>query len=327
MTPKIAGERSKAFAEDLERASQIRAPGGAAEADARRLGRRSRDGEGVADDDADARVAQMLHQHDAAPRLGEAEPEMERLALRQHPGGIEELGRQSLARHGLAPDRRERSVGRAIGDPARRQRRHQRRRHHRRGMERRGEARGMARIGRDEISDAEPRGYAFREAGDVIGELRRQHGKGRRRLLGQTAIGVVLDDRHAVAPRDGDDGMSSFRRDRRRCRILQRRIAVERFRCARAARRRESVGVDALLVEGKSFQRTPQYVACAMKPGYVSASVQTTSPVRARLASAARMALCAPGQTKSRSGVTSPTCGASQRMPASRSLGEPPNSW
>ena len=77
----------------------------------------------------------------------------------------------------------------------------------------------------------------------------RRNGRERRWPVGlNEAVGVVLDDHHAVPPRDSANLRAPALRDRDGCRVLQGRVEVDRLGGVRANALLESLGDDAILV-------------------------------------------------------------------------------
>jgi NADPH-dependent 2,4-dienoyl-CoA reductase/sulfur reductase-like enzyme len=64
----------------------------------------------------------------------------------------------------------------------------------------------------------------------VPSELRRESGEGMRRVIGDEAVSVVLDDREPEASGDLGDFVPPTLRDRQRRRILKRRVEIDRLR-------------------------------------------------------------------------------------------------
>jgi NADPH-dependent 2,4-dienoyl-CoA reductase/sulfur reductase-like enzyme len=64
----------------------------------------------------------------------------------------------------------------------------------------------------------------------VPSELRRESGEGMRRVIGDEAVSVVLDDRESEATGDLRDFVPPTLRDRQRRRILKRRVEIDRLR-------------------------------------------------------------------------------------------------
>ncbi len=129
-------------------------------------------------------------------------------------------------------------------------------------------ARRAARAGvrRDEIRDAQRRGEAFRQPGNMIDKFGSKSRKRRDRDFGQHPVSVVLDDRHAMAPRDSDDRSAARKRHRRRRRIMQRWRAVERFRFLRLANSVKGVGIDSLTVDSNLDEPDAQMRRKRAKP-------------------------------------------------------------
>ncbi len=100
----------------------------------------------------------------------------------------------------------------AVIDPACRDGRCQWRGHRRRRPNRAGDPDRAARVRDGEIGKPQRRRQCFGEAPHIIGQLRRKGGQGRRWRHRKGAVGVILEDRDAVVPRDRDHGFAPGQR-------------------------------------------------------------------------------------------------------------------
>ncbi|MNV79988.1 hypothetical protein D3C71_1735630 [compost metagenome] len=96
----------------------------------------------------------------------------------------------------------------------------------------------------------------------------RQRGDGRRRIIEQVAIGVVLDQRDAQALHDGRDLLPASGRHGVRRRIVKRRVQVQQTGTAVLLGALQGVGQHALAIIVDGHRTQPQ-LACREQEAWV----------------------------------------------------------
>ena len=220
----------------------------AAQADAQRLLRLPRHGEGVRGHHADAGGGEKAGDLRPAPARGQAQPDVERVGVGVEIRALQQGCGDVLARGRLGADEAADGVGGAVLDPAGGQGHGQGRGHDVGGFQAPRQLARRPRVGRDGIGQAQPGADAFGQPPDMPDPPGRHGGEGGGRVGGDEAVGVILDQRQVQLLQRGGDFEAAAFGDGAGGGVVERGVEVERPGPVGLGRLAQRLGQDAVAV-------------------------------------------------------------------------------